>query len=98
MKPCLVLLLATVALAADAPKVRPLTPEDRLQIREAQLELAQAHIARLQAEAGVAAAEDKVRAVVQSMKSKYACLDCTLNNDFTWEVAKPSKPKKEKDK
>ena len=78
-------------LAADAPEPAPptatpapLKDADRLLVRDAQLALAQAHIARLQAEADVTAAKTVIGQLVQSLKTKYACPDCTLNSDFTW--------------
>jgi hypothetical protein len=78
----LTLVMAAVALAADAPK--PLEVTDRLQLREAQLTLAQAHIARLQAEAQIKDAEANIGQLVQNLKTQYTCQNCTLNNDFTW--------------
>jgi ribosomal protein L12E/L44/L45/RPP1/RPP2 len=72
-------------MATDAPK--PLDTPDRLLVREAQLELTQAHIARLQAEAQVRVAEDRITRLVQTLKTQYACPDCQLNNDFTWTPA-----------
>jgi hypothetical protein len=87
---CIVLMLvmATVAFAADAPK--PLKDTDRLLIRDAQLALAQAHIARLQAESQVVAGEARISQIVQTLKTQYACPDCTLSNDFTWTPAPPA--------
>lgn len=87
--------MVAMAMAADAPintPARPLDAADRLQIREAQLVLAQAHIARLQAEAQVAAGEARISQIVQTLKTQYACPDCTLNTDFTWTPAAKATP------
>lgn len=97
---CIVLVLVTmVALvavvacfAADTPKPtapapKPLEVADRLQLREAQLNLAQAHITHLQTEAQVVEAEGRIGQLLQSLKKQYACPDCALNNDFTWTPA-----------
>ena len=73
---------------------------DRLQIREAQLVLAQAHIARLQAEVTVKEQESVIQAhekrltdLLESLKKQYACAECELNADFTWaRKPAPSKP------
>jgi hypothetical protein len=68
-----------------------LISRDKLQIREAQLALAQAHIYKLQAEAQIKAAEEQISQIIESLKVQYACQGCTLNADFTW--TKPEAPK-----
>ena len=81
--------------------VKILLDADRVQIREAQLALAQAHIARLQAESeaqkhqmAIQALEKRINDLLESLKKQYACSDCELAVDFTW-VRKPatSEPK-----
>lgn len=95
MKTCLSILLlilvllvpwSSKALPADAPAPapKPLEAADRLLVREAQLYLAQAHIARLQAEAQVRQAQDNLNKILSTLKTQYACPDCELNGDFTW--------------
>ncbi len=91
---CFSLALPLFGQANPAPKPsdpKPLGIEDRLLVREAQLELSQAHIARLQAEAQVRVAEDRLTRLVQTLKTQYACPDCQLQNDFTWTPAKEAK-------
>jgi hypothetical protein len=61
-----------------------LVPLDRLAIREAQLALAQAHIARLQAEAQVKSIEDGITQLINSYRAEYGCPGCILSNDFMW--------------
>ncbi len=61
---------------------------DRLRVREVQLSMARAQIARLEAEAAVRDAEDQIGQLLQSLKTQYACPDCELRNDLTW-VPKP---------
>ena len=84
-------LLAVAAFALDAPAPKPLETSDKLQIRESQLALAQAHIARLQAEAQIKAVEIQISQIVETLKVQYSCQNCTLNADFTW--TKPEPPK-----
>lgn len=95
---CALLLGNLVMMAADQP-VAPVKPvekkgllnlitNDRLQIREAQLNLSRSQIARLEAEAAVRDAEDQIGQLLQSLRTQYACLDCELQNDLTW-VPKP---------
>lgn len=100
-QPCIVLVLmvAMVAMvtnaadtAATPPAPKPLELADRLQIRDAQLALAQAHIARLQAEASVTSAEGRIVQLIQTLKKQYACPDCTLNENFTWTPAPEATP------
>ena len=96
--PVLVLLAATCT--AQVP-VEPapvsttglstLVSQDRLQIRDIQLALAQAHITRLQAEAQIKSLEAQLGQTVESLKTTYSCQTCTLNADFTW--TKPDPPK-----
>jgi hypothetical protein len=71
--------------------VSALISRDKLQIREVQLALAQAHIARLQAEAKIKAYEDQLNQTIEDLKVQYSCQNCTLNADFTW--TKPEPPK-----
>jgi hypothetical protein len=99
--PCL--LLGSVASLSQQPPAEPkregantLLDSDRVQIREAQLALAQAHIARLQAEVqvkeqlGVIQAQEKrLTDLIESLKKQYACSNCELAVDFTW-VKKPA--------
>lgn len=98
--------LGTVAGLAQQPTTEPkregtaaLLASDRLQIREAQLALAQAHIARLQAEAeaqkhqmAIQALEKRLTDLLESLKKQYACSECELAVDFTW-VRKPAPSK-----
>ena len=87
-------LCLTLPLYSQAnPAAKPLEVADKLLVREAQLELSQAHIARLQAEAQVRVAEDRLSRLVQTLKTQYACPDCQLNNDFTWIPAKAEESK-----
>ena len=102
MKTCLLLLPAilTVALAQNSVPTEPppmnvagvsaLISRDKLQIREVQLALAQAHIARLQAEAQIKAYESQLTQIIEDLKVQYSCQGCTLNSDFTW--TKPAPP------
>lgn len=92
-----ILILAAVGLWAENPSPKPLEAQDRILMRESQLELAQAHIARLQAEAQVRVAEDRLIQLVQGLKTRYACPDCQLNNDFTWTPAPKVEPPKAED-
>lgn len=77
------LLTGVVIQGSDQP-AKPLADSDRLLIREAQLALSQAHVARLQIEIQVREAEDRIKQLVQNLKTQYACSDCELNADFTW--------------
>jgi hypothetical protein len=70
------------AAAARAPE--PVGASDRLLVREAQLALAQAHIARLQAELQVKEAEARIERIVENLKAQYGCTDCDLDADFRW--------------
>jgi hypothetical protein len=88
--------LVTLAFAQSPVPAKPEVPQplkesERLQIREVQLSLAQAHIARLQAEAQVYSLESQLARIVESLKVAYSCRDCTLQSDFTWQ--KPAPPK-----
>ena len=88
--------------AADEKRdgAKALLDSDRVLIREAQLVLAQAHIARLQAEVqvkentvAIQASERKLTDLLESLKKQYACSDCELGVDFTWtKKPAPSKP------
>ena len=88
-----VLLLSLPALSADTASVDRegsmiLAAADRLRVREAQLALSNAHVARLEAEAAVRDATDQLSQLLQSLRTQYACPDCELKNDLTW-VPKP---------
>ena len=96
-----VILPAVVLLAlAQSPPTEPppvnvsgvsmLISRDQLQIRNVQLVLAQAHIARLQAEAQIKAYESQLNQTIEDLKVQYSCPGCTLNADFTW--TKPAPP------
>ncbi len=92
MKTCLyILLLVLLTLAvgwatdpAPTPSPKPIELGDRILVREAQLSLAQAHIARLQAEAQVRQAQDSLGELLSTLKTRYSCQGCELNSDFTW--------------
>ena len=92
----LLILAAILVFAADT---KALDPADQVRVREAQLSLAQAHIARLQAEVQVKeqlsviqAQEKRLTDLIESLKKQYACSDCELAVDFTW-VRKPAPSK-----
>ena len=70
--------------------ISALTPLDRLEVREAQLTLAQARIAELQATARVRDAVDQLSQIVQSLQAEYACPGCDLNPSLFW--VKPAPP------
>jgi hypothetical protein len=72
------------------PGLGGLIPLDRLEIRETQLGLAQAHIARLQAEAQVKSYEDQIGRLIDSFRTEYGCPACTLDANFLW--VKPAAP------
>jgi len=93
-------LLATLPSAAADESERSgktaLVDQDRLQIRDVQMALAQAHIARLQAEVQVKeqlsviqAQEKRLNDLIENLKQQYACSGCELAVDFTW-VRKPA--------
>ena len=101
---CLVVFLVAPCLGQpgiSTPPVEPapvktaglsaLVPQDRLQIRDIQLAMAQAHITRLQAETQIKSLESQLGQVVENLKVQYSCQSCTLNADFTW--TKPEPPK-----
>jgi len=113
MKTCLFIfaLLVSLCSAADKPVIIPkdatveyrkegrasLADPDRLLIREAQVAMAQGHIARLQAEAqvreaqeNIRKAEEQIRGLIQQFQKEYACQGCNLNLDFTWVKTEPS--------
>lgn len=86
-------LFCTVVVAAsDLPA--SLSPTDRLLVREAQLSLAQAHITLLQDQLRVKESEAALSALIQSLKTQYACPDCELQSDLTWRKRTPA-PKPE---
>jgi len=105
MRTCTVVLILALALAAfgqtpaQAPNQAPvskagisaLMPQDRLQIRDVQLALAQAHITRLQTENQIKTFEQQLGQIIEELKAQYSCPGCTLNQDFTW--TKPEPPK-----
>ena len=101
-KSILLVLLGCALFAAD-PQAVPTEPppvnvsgvsalisRDKLQIRDIQLALAQAHIARLQDEAQIKAYEGQLSQILEFLKVQYSCQNCTLNADFTW--TKPELP------
>lgn len=96
--PALLLVMACFGQSSAPPKpvnkqdLSVLVTMDQLRIREVQLVLAQAHIARLQAEARVKEAEQQINQIVQELKVQYACPDCTLNADMTWTKPAPPAP------
>ena len=67
-----------------------LTTEDRLHLREAQLQLAQTHIALQQAQMGVVKAEQALSALIEKIKAEKGCPDCTINQNL--ELVPPAKP------
>ena len=101
MKVLLVFLFCFSLVAQESGRegVKALIDADRVQIREVQLTLAQAHIARLQAEAeaqkhqmAIQALERKLTELLESLKKQYDCQDCELAVDFNW-VRKPAPSK-----
>ena len=96
---CLVVFLVATCVAQAPAGPAPvktaglaaLVPQDRLQIRDIQLAMAQAHIARLQAEGQIKSLETQLGQIIESLKAAYSCPGCTLNQDFTW--TKPEPPK-----
>jgi hypothetical protein len=99
---CLIILLVAAALMAqttiptEPPPVNTagisaLVSRDKLQIRDIQLAMAQAHIARLQAEAQIKSLEAQLGQAIESLKVAYACQTCTLQSDFTWQKPEPPK-------
>ena len=99
MKPYLLsVLFCGLLVAADSPQVeqkpaRHVETADRLLVREAQLSLAEAHIARLQAVASVRVAEDQITDLLTTLRTRYSCPGCQLNNDLTWIPPKPAEAK-----
>ncbi len=82
------LILSLPSVAGDGPA--GLSPTDRLKVREAQLALAQSHIALLQEQVKVKEAETSISALIQSLKTQYACPTCELQSDLTWKCPPPA--------
>jgi hypothetical protein len=101
-KGILLILLGCALFAADPPvPTNPplvnttgfsaLVSRDKLQIRDIQLAIAQAHITRLQAEAQIKSLESQLNQTIEDLKVQYSCQTCTLNADFTWTKPEPLK-------
>ena len=87
------MLLAIAVWGQSVPQPRHIETADRLLVREAQLSLAEAHIARLQAVASVRVAEDQITDLLTTLRTRYSCPGCQLNNDLTWIPPKPAEAK-----
>jgi hypothetical protein len=61
-----------------------LSESDKLQLREAQLSLSQAHIAYLQAQTEAQRQQDALTKLIETFKVKYSCLSCQLSPDLKW--------------
>jgi hypothetical protein len=93
MKTTLLILIALlVSLPVLYAQERALDPADRLQVREAQLAMSQAHIAFLQAQIEAARQEGQLSSLLERLKTKYACTGCQLSSDLSW--IKPPAPAK----
>lgn len=79
-------------LSACAVIGQQLSLEDRLLVRESQLQLAQTHIALAQSQANVAKAEASLTQLIMTLQEQYKCAGCTLNQDLRF--SPPPKPEK----
>lgn len=90
--PISILLVALVPLMGAEESPKPLDTPGRLLVREAQLELAESYIKKLQAEALIRNAQDRLARLIQTLQKQYACPDCELQSDFTWKPAPTADP------
>lgn len=88
------LILVLISAAAVLP-AQQLSVDDRLLVRESQLQFAQAHIQMAQAQANAAKAELSLTQLIFSLKEKYKCEGpCALDDSLKFvQPPKPAAPR-----